>query len=57
MLGPILLSWHNLQYYQDLMRDLREAIETKKLTPTFAETFKKQGKAHGDSRRNLEMFS
>ena len=26
MLGPMLLTWHNIQYYQDLMRDLREAI-------------------------------
>ena len=27
MLGPILLSLHNLTYYQTLMRDAREAIE------------------------------
>lgn len=26
MLGPMLLTWHNIQYYQDLMRDLREGI-------------------------------
>ena len=26
MLGPMLLTWHNLQYYQQLMRDLRGAI-------------------------------
>jgi len=26
MLGPMLLTWHNVQYYQDLMRDLRTAI-------------------------------
>jgi queuine tRNA-ribosyltransferase len=26
MLGPMLLTWHNVQYYQDLMRGLREAI-------------------------------
>jgi queuine tRNA-ribosyltransferase len=26
MLGPMLLTWHNLQYYQDLMRGLRIAI-------------------------------
>jgi len=25
-LGPMLLSWHNLQYYQDLMSEMREAI-------------------------------
>jgi len=27
MLGPILLTAHNLTYYQDLMRDIRSAIE------------------------------
>jgi queuine tRNA-ribosyltransferase len=27
MLGPILLTWHNLTYYQDLMAGLRAAIE------------------------------
>ncbi len=26
MLGPMLLTWHNLTYYQDLMADLRAAI-------------------------------
>ena len=26
MLGPMLLTWHNIQYYQDLMADLREGI-------------------------------
>lgn len=26
MLGPILISWHNLAYYQRLVRDLRAAI-------------------------------
>ncbi len=26
MLGPILLSWHNLAYYQRMLRDLRDAI-------------------------------
>ena len=26
MLGPMLLTWHNVQYYQDLMRGLRDAI-------------------------------
>jgi queuine tRNA-ribosyltransferase len=26
MLGPMLLTWHNLAYYQRLMRDLRAAI-------------------------------
>jgi len=31
MLGPILLTWHNLTYYQDLMAGLRQAIEAKGL--------------------------
>jgi queuine tRNA-ribosyltransferase len=26
MLGPMLLTWHNLSYYQSLMRGLRAAI-------------------------------
>jgi queuine tRNA-ribosyltransferase len=26
ILGPMLLTWHNIQHYQDLMRDLRAAI-------------------------------
>lgn len=26
MLGPMLLTWHNIQYYQDLMAGMREAI-------------------------------
>ncbi|CAH2599466.1 tRNA-guanine transglycosylase [Rhodovastum atsumiense] len=26
MLGPMLLTWHNIQYYQDLMRGMRKAI-------------------------------
>ena len=28
MLGPILLTWHNIQYYQDIMSGLRLAIST-----------------------------
>jgi len=32
MLGPILLSWHNLAFYQRLMRDLRDAIRTGRTT-------------------------
>jgi queuine tRNA-ribosyltransferase len=31
MLGPMLLTWHNLQYYQDLTRDLRAAIAARRL--------------------------
>jgi queuine tRNA-ribosyltransferase len=31
MLGPMLLTWHNLRYYQDLMAGLRAAIEAGEL--------------------------
>ena len=31
MLGPMLLTWHNITYYQDLMRGLREAILERRL--------------------------
>ncbi|MDE2029458.1 MAG: tRNA guanosine(34) transglycosylase Tgt [Alphaproteobacteria bacterium] len=38
MLGPMLLTAHNVQYYQDLMGGLRRAIEDKRLED-FAATF------------------
>ncbi len=31
MLGPMLLSWHNVAYYQQLMRGLRQAIVEQRL--------------------------
>jgi len=31
MLGPMVLTWHNIQYYQDLMAGLRGAIEAGRL--------------------------
>ena len=31
ILGAMLLTWHNLHYYQELMTDLREAISSKNL--------------------------
>jgi queuine tRNA-ribosyltransferase len=37
-LGATLLSWHNLHYYQDLMRGIRGAIAEGDLE-TFAEQF------------------
>lgn len=46
ILGPMLLTWHNLQYYQDLMRDLRQAIEAGAVT-NFATTFLEH-QARGD---------
>ena len=36
MLGPMLLTWHNLHYYQDIMRGLRGAIEAGTLGPWIA---------------------
>jgi len=41
MLGPILLSWHNLMYYQRLMRDARAAIAEGRFAEFHAE--KKRG--------------
>lgn len=38
-LGPMLLTWHNLQYYQDLMARLRDAIAAGRLA-AFIENFK-----------------
>lgn len=32
MLGPVLLSWHNVAYYQTLLRELRQAIREKRVT-------------------------
>lgn len=37
ILGAMLLTWHNLQYYQDLMADLRKAIGKGQLTEFAAE--------------------
>jgi queuine tRNA-ribosyltransferase len=34
ILGAMLLTWHNLHYYQGLMSDLRLAIEERRLTAT-----------------------
>jgi queuine tRNA-ribosyltransferase len=33
LLGPMLLTWHNVAYYQDLMRGLRAAIVEGRLAP------------------------
>ncbi len=46
IIGSMLISWHNLQYYQDLMADMRAAIEGGKLTH-FASEFAIQ-QAAGD---------
>jgi len=46
VLGLMLLTWHNLQYYQDVMRGLREAIAEQR-TEAFATEFHRQ-QALGD---------
>jgi queuine tRNA-ribosyltransferase len=46
MLGPILLTRHNLHYYQQIMAGLREAIEAGRLEDFVAE-FERQA-AEGD---------
>ena len=46
MLGPMLLTWHNLHFYQKLMRDLRAAVKEKNLE-SFVASFHEQ-QAEGD---------
>ncbi len=46
MLGPILLTLHNLHYYQEVMRSLREAIKAQRLD-TFADELHRK-EAEGD---------
>jgi queuine tRNA-ribosyltransferase len=46
MLGPILLTWHNLHYYQGLMAELRGAIEATELAAFIADFEQRQ--AAGD---------
>jgi queuine tRNA-ribosyltransferase len=43
VLGLMLLTWHNLQYYQDVMRGLREAIAEKRTEAFAAEFHRQQG--------------
>jgi len=44
ILGSMLLTWHNLQFYQDLMAGLRGAIEAENLT-SFANGFRQNYKS------------
>jgi queuine tRNA-ribosyltransferase len=46
VLGLMLMTWHNLHYYQDLMRDLRSAIAEGRLS-RYAEDFAAE-QARGD---------
>jgi queuine tRNA-ribosyltransferase len=43
MLGPMLATIHNLHYYQDLMRGLREAIAAQRLSEFAAEFYAARG--------------
>jgi queuine tRNA-ribosyltransferase len=44
ILGAMLLTWHNLQYYQDIMRGLRGAIESGSLRDWIAAFENEQGR-------------
>lgn len=44
ILGAMLLTWHNLQYYQDIMRGLRGAIESGSLDNWVAAFEEEQGR-------------
>jgi queuine tRNA-ribosyltransferase len=46
MLGPILLTWHNLSFYQQLMQGLRAAIAQGRLA-AFAEVFLQRYRSGG----------
>ena len=46
ILGSVLMTWHNLAYYQDLMRDLRAAI-TDDALPAYMTAFE-AARAEGD---------
>ena len=46
ILGPMLMTWHNLAYYQDLMAGLRAALAADRLAAFVADF--EQGQALGD---------
>jgi len=48
ILGAMLLTWHNLAYYQHLMRQIREAIRVGRLAGFAAEfvTGQQEGEHH-----------
>ena len=49
MLGPVLLTWHNLTYYQSLMRGIRSAIKAGEFL-SFAGALRAVWNAQGDKR-------
>jgi queuine tRNA-ribosyltransferase len=50
MLGPILLTWHNIAFYQQLMQGLRDAIDAGKLA-AFAQAFLARYRSGGDEQQ------
>ena len=48
MLGPMLLTAHNMQYYQDLMQGLRQAIEKGALENFAAAFYREQAQDDGE---------
>jgi queuine tRNA-ribosyltransferase len=51
MLGPILLTWHNIAFYQQLMQGLRDAIDAGQLVQ-FAERFLQAYRGAGDEKES-----
>jgi queuine tRNA-ribosyltransferase len=51
MLGPMLLTWHNLTYYQSLMAGMRDAISAGRLAAFSAAA--RAGWQSGDHERDL----
>ncbi len=51
MLGPILVSWHNVAYYQKLMSDLRQAIRENRALEFRASQLARWGLTAHDTRR------
>lgn len=49
----MLLTWHNIRYYQRLMQGLRDAIRDERLEEFAAEFYRKQ--AEGISQRLVKM--
>lgn len=44
ILGPMLLTWHNIQFYQDVMRDIRRAIEKNRFNQFASDFFDRNAK-------------
>ena len=51
ILGAMLMTWHNLQYYQDLMRDLRAATAAGRLEK-YIDDFQRDQGLDGDGHRS-----